>query len=180
MEQFERLMSSPQVTFETSADYRRELRNTEVATAFEITAQIPELYDYIYEKFPEYYNASGGRYKGITAVKKLNFDSNDNPKKNIVAPFSKRAVPTASPEGFIVPLVYGLRAIIENRHCGNSNRIIWVTDPKDFLDKNLKKIVDQYSGILSVCEYDPQKVGKASQSYQAALSAFKMALAGIL
>lgn len=33
MAQFEKLMSSTQVTFETTNDYRRELSNTEVATA---------------------------------------------------------------------------------------------------------------------------------------------------
>lgn len=93
-----------------------------------------------------------------------------------MAPFSKRGVPTASPDGFIVPLVCGLRAIIKNEN----GRIIWTTDPKRFLENNLKKIVSDYYGILSVCEYDPQKVGKATQSYNAALNAFKMAQAGIL
>lgn len=181
MAQFEKLMSSTQVTFETTNDYRRELSNTEVATAFAITAQLPELYDYIYEKFPEYYNATGRRYGAITAVKKMNFSSNDSDdkkkkKKNIVAPFSKRGVSTASPEGFIIPLVCGLRAIIKNEN----GRITWITDPKKFLENNLEKIVSDYSGILSVCEYDPQKVGKAAQSYNAALAAFKMAQAGIL
>lgn len=181
MAQFEKLMSSTQVTFETTNDYRRELSNTEVATAFAITAQLPELYDYIYEKFPDYYNATGRRYGAITAVKKMNFSSSDSDdkkkkKKNIVAPFSKRGVSTASPEGFIVPLVCGLRAIIKNEN----GRITWITDPKKFLESNLEKIVSDYSGILSVCEYDPQKVGKATQSYNAALAAFKMAQAGIL
>lgn len=171
MAQFEKLMSSTQVTFETTNDYRRELSNTEVATAFAITAQLPELYDYIYENFPKYYNAASGRYGAITAVRKMNKN-----KKNIVAPFSKRGVPTASPEGFIVPLVYGLKAIINNKN----GRINWTTDPKKFLENNLEKIVRNYYGSLSVCEYDPQKVGKALQSYNVALNAFKMAQAGIL
>ena len=45
---------------------------------------------------------------------------------------------------------------------------------------NLDKIVKNYAGILSLCDYDPQKVGKNPQSYTQALNWFKMAVAGIL
>lgn len=31
-----------------------------------------------------------------------------------------------------------------------------------------------------MCDYDPQKVGKNSQSYEQSLAGFKMAIAGIL
>ena len=48
------------------------------------------------------------------------------------------------------------------------------------LRNNLGKIVKSYSGIISMCDYDPQKVGKNAQSYEQALGSFKMAIAGIL
>lgn len=49
-----------------------------------------------------------------------------------------------------------------------------------FLQDNLEGIVRHYAGIFSMCDYDPQKIGKNQQSYAQALSAFKMAMAGIL
>ncbi len=49
-----------------------------------------------------------------------------------------------------------------------------------FLQNHLEEIVAYYSGIFSMCDYDPQKIGKNHQSYAQALSGFKMALAGIL
>ena len=76
-----------------------------------------------------------------------------------------------------MPLVYGLQAIMENN--GN-NEIRWKQPPMAFLFNNLEKIVAHYSGIFSMCDYDPQKIGKNPQSYTQALSGFKMAIAGIL
>lgn len=175
LKQFEKLMSSPYVTVETGEDYKRELRNPEVASAFKIAVELPELYDYIFEKFPELYNAAGGSYGRITAVKNLN-----NKIKNKVSPFTKTPIGTVSPDGYIVPLVYGLQALMENREINGRNKIRWTRPPQAFLQENLGKIVAHYVGIFSMCDYDPQKIGKNSQSYAQALAGFKMAIAGIL
>ena len=168
LKQFDRLMSSPDVTNETSADYKRELYNSKVLSAFRITSQLPALYDYIYEEFPKLYNAAGGSYGKITAVKTLRRSKN--------APFSNRPIETPSPEGFITPLVYGLLALMEN----DGTRIRWKQDPMEFLKNNLGKIVKNYAGLFSMCDYDPQKIGKNPQSYNQTLAAYKMAMAGIL
>lgn len=175
LKQFEKLMSSPEVTTETTADYKRELKNLEVVSAFKIAVELPELYDYIYEIFPKLYNAAGGSYGRITAVKKLNERC-----KNKKAPFTEVEIETLSPEGFVVPLVYGLQALMENRVVDGRNKICWTQPPKTFLDNNLKKIVAHYIGLFSMCDYDPQKIGKSPQSYAQALAGFKMAIAGIL
>lgn len=175
LKQFEKLMSSPEVTVETAADHKRVLKNPEVGSAFKIAVELPELYDYIYEKFPDLYNAAGGNYGRITAVKKLNAKRKD--KKT---PFTEVEIETVSPEGFIVPLVYGLQALMENRVVNGQNEICWTQSPTLFLQNNLKKIISHYAGIFSMCDYDPQKIGKNPQSYVQALSGFKMAIAGIL
>ena len=104
LKQFEKLMSSPDVTRETSTDYKRELKNTEVYSAFQIAVELPELFDYIYEKFPKFYNAAGGSYGHIMAVKKLN-----DKRKDKTIPFTRKEIEIISPEGFIVPLVYDCR-----------------------------------------------------------------------
>lgn len=176
LKQFEKLMSSPDVTTETDADYRRELKNSEVQSSFEIATELPALYDYIYKAFPDAYNAAGGSYGRITAVKKLN-----EKRKDKTTPFTGLEVDTVSPEGFIVPLVYGLQALMEKRKMNGEMRIRWAQDPRVFLENNLNKIVaNSYSGIFSMCDYDPQKIGKSPQSYTQALSGFKMAIAGLL
>ena len=176
LKQFEKLMDSPEVTVETSSDYKRELKNVEVSSAFRITADLPGLYDYIYEKFPDFYNSAfGGKFGRITAVKTLNEKS-----RGKYAPFTKRQIETLSPEGFVTPLVYGLQALLKNENSNGYNKIDWIRDPMLFLKENLPGIVKYYSGILSMCDYDPQKVGKNLQSYEQALAGFKMAIAGIL
>ncbi len=175
LKQFEKLMSSSDVTSETSSDYKRELKNVEVSSAFEVAVDLPCLYDYIFERFPALYNAAGGSYGRITAVKTLNEKRRDKH-----APFSGKDIETLSPDGFIVPLIYGLQALMERRMVNGHHKIVWSCSSMSFLQENLPKIVKYYSGIFSMCDYDPQKVGKNSQSYEQALAGFKMAIAGIL
>lgn len=175
LKQFEKLMSSPDVTRETSCDYKRELKNTEVCSAFEVAVQIPALYDYIYAKFPECYNQADGKYGRITSVAKMN----EGRCAKKVTPFTNKPVDYMNPEGFIVPLVYGLLALMEKTKVGGYSRIQWKTDPVPFLEQHLVEIVKYYKGAISMCDYDPQKIGKNAQSYTQAISAFRMALAGI-
>ena len=175
LKQFEKLMSSAEVTNETSVDYKRELKNQEVLSAFKIATDLPDLYDYIYKVFPDLYNAAGGIYGRIVAVKKLN-----EKRKDKKTPFTGIEIETVSPEGFIVPLVYGLQALMEKRETNGRSQIVWSQPPRVFLENNLKKIVAHYAGIFSMCDYDPQKIGKNPQSYAQALAGFKMAIAGIL
>lgn len=177
LKQFEKLMSSPEVTRETSSDYKRELSNLEVLSALRIASQLPELYDYIYESFPSLYNAAGGKYGSITAVKALNQN-----RREKLTPFFEREMASdsyLSPDGYITPLIYGLIALMENREVNGQKEIHWICSPKDFLKNKLGSIVANYIGLFSMCDYDPQKIGKNAQSYKQAVSAFKMALANI-
>lgn len=174
LKQFERLMSSPEVSVEKDAS-KCEIINEEVISALKITAELPELYDYIYQEFPRLYNQNGGIYGRIVAVKAL------NEKRTIKkAPYTNREIDTLSPDGFIIPLFYGLKALMECREVNGIRKIVWVKSPMSFLIENLPKIVSYYSGIFSICDFDPQKVGKAQQSYTQAIAGFKMAIAGII
>jgi len=175
LQQFKKLMDSPEVTGESGDGYRRELRNAEVESALRLAAELPALYDYIYSAFPSMYNAAGGSYGRITAVKKLN-----QGRRGKRTPFSGKEIDTLSPDGFIAPLVYGLQALMERKNVDGHWEITWKKPALEFLKENLETITANYVGMLSVCDYDPQKVGKAPQSYTQALAAFKMAAAGIL
>ncbi|WEV73688.1 hypothetical protein OZX74_07230 [Bifidobacterium sp. ESL0798] len=169
---FNRFMSSSDVTGGTN-DYTSELHNPVVYSAFQLAVQIPELYDYIYAQFPDLYNRANGSYGNIIAVKGLNPTSATTKK---YTPFSKQPVQTANPLGFIVPLVYGLTALVKVE----PNKVVWRHEPKSFLKENLPKIVSQYKEVFDPCGYDPQKVGKSAMSYSTAENAYKMALFGIL
>lgn len=174
LKQFERLMSSPEVSVEKDAS-KCEIINEEVISALKITAELPELYDYIYQEFPRLYNQNGGIYGRIVAVKALN-----EKRKIKKAPYTNREIDTLSPDGFIIPLFYGLKALMECREINGIRKIVWAKSPMSFLIENLPKIVSYYSGIFSICDFDPQKVGKAQQSYTQAIAGFKMAMAGII
>lgn len=168
MSQFDKLMGSPDVTVESKDNYRRVLMNDEVKSAFEVAVQLPELYDYIYEQFPRLYNQSGGSYGGITAVK------NVNKKTKKVTPFSGKEIDTLSPEGFLIPLLYGLQTLMEAAIDSNGQRIIrWKQAPMPYLVNNLGRIVKEYRELIVAFDWDPQKVGKSKHSYTTALRLFK-------
>ena len=79
-----------------------------------------------------------------------------------------------------MPLIYGLQALMVHKNNNGRNEIVWKQEPLPFLQNNLGEIVKYYSGIIGICDYDPQKVGKNLQSYEQAHAGFKMAIAGIL
>lgn len=174
LKSFERLMSSPAVTIEPASGYRRELISASVRSSFKVAVQMPELYDYIFKMFPSLYNRAGGSYGRITAVKKL------NERKNKVTPFLGETIETLSPDGFITPLVYGLQALMDLKTENGKQIVVWSVDPMPWLKENLAAVVESYVDVLAPWGFDPQKVGKAPQSYTTALRAYKMALAGIL
>ena len=149
--------------------------NQEVRSALRIGAELPALYDYVFEMFPKLYPSAGKKYSRIPAIKKLNEN-----RRTSVAPFTGASVDVLSPEGFITPLVYGLQALMERQAIEGHYEIQWTVPPMDFLHKNLEAIVKQYAGTLDMCGYDPQKVGRSQISYKQAVSCFKMALSNIL
>lgn len=164
---FERLLSSPDVSETNAGDFKRDLKNKKVLSAFKLTADILKLYDYIYEAFPDLYNANDGRFGGITTVKKMNDAARTKRTK-----FGNKDISWKYPDGFIVPLVYGLGALIEEKEDGSLG---WSTDPYRFLKDHLADVVTKYKGVIAVVQHDPQKVGKAAVSYTTAEDAFETA-----
>jgi len=173
LQHFERIMSSEDVTIVDENDSKHKLLNDEVSSALQIAVDIPELYDYIYEKLPNLYNAAGGSFGKITAIKSMN--SKKTPK---LTPYLGKKVNTLCPDGFVMPLVYGLKTLMTNTTINGKNTIVWSQPPMSFLEKNLGKIVEQYSLVINMCDFDPQKVGKASQAYQMVVAAYKNVING--
>jgi hypothetical protein len=125
-------------------------------------ADMPKLYDLIAKKFPEAYNANNGRFGGITAVEKLNSGA-----KSKLTKFTNETLTYKSPEGFLAPLVYSLKALLVKGEDGN---LSWRVDPYKFVNNYINDMVKPYSEVMKEAEFDPQKVGKSSAAFNSCLS----------
>lgn len=162
---FHRFMASDDVTTNTA---KPEIKSDKVLSAFKVAADIPFLYDYIYENFPNIYNANDGRFGGIGAVAKMNNKSGRKETK-----YGQKAIDWKYPEGFIAPLVFGLRSLMVR---DDSGLLRWATDPMLFLKNHLPQIVSRYKKLIEENDYDPQKVGKSSVAYESTLDMFEIIL----
>jgi len=165
---FDRLMGSPAVSKQTGGEYRHELHNTQVGSALALAAEIPVLYDRIYRMFPDAYNDGTGRFGGLTVVKQAK-DLRTKP----VTHFTNGPVSYSYPDGLIMPLVYGLKSLIER---GPDGSLRWRIEPNLFLDECFQSIVKKYRVIMDAFRADPQKIGKNEGSYDLVLDAFETEL----
>ena len=151
---FDRLMEQPGITKQHS-DARRELHNSSVGSAFEVLRDLPRLYDRIYRDLGEAYNRAGGSFGRIRAVRV--------PKRgSVFTPFYAHEAPYGVPEGFVVPIVYGLKALMRVQ----DGKVGWVTDPDQFLDEHFDTLVRGLRMPMEMAGFDPQKVGKNENTYR--------------
>lgn len=166
--QFDSLMSDELVSEATDGEYTRAVHNESIRSALLLAGQLPVLYDKIYQDFPYAYNDGDGRFGKITIVK-LAQDMRTKPTSY----FTDEPVNYSYPDGLIMPLVYGLRALMTTTEEGH---VEWSQDPVEFLDNHLAPIVRKYRVILDAYRFDPQKVGKNEGSYELVLDAYKTEL----
>jgi hypothetical protein len=167
-ELFNSLMENDDVSKKGDGDYIRELKNSRVHSALLIAAALPQLYDKIYADFPVAYNDTEGRFGKISVVK-LAQDMRTKP----TSPFTEKPVKYSYPDGLIMPLVYGLKALMVK---GDDGKVSWSEDAVKFLDEHLESIVKKYRVILEAFRFDPQKIGKNEGSYELVLDAFETEL----
>jgi hypothetical protein len=165
---FDELMGLDAVSEPTDGEYTRALHNEQVRSAIILTGQLPELYDRIYRDFPYAYNDGGGKFGNINVVK-MSKDMRTAPTTY----FTGQPVDYSYPDGLIMPLVYGLKSLIE---VDENGLVDWKQDPFNFLDTCLPNIVKKYRVILDAFRFDPQKVGKNEGSYELVLDAFETEL----
>ena len=165
---FDDLMSDDRVSRPTDGEYTREIHNKSVRSALALAAQLPALYDKIYADFPLAYNANGGKFGNITVVKMA-----PNMRTQPKSYFTNESVEYSYPDGLIMPLVYGLKALMTTT---SDDRVVWSQDPTKFLDKHLTQIVRKYRVVLDAYRFDPQKVGKNEGSYQLVIDAYETGL----
>jgi len=71
-----------------------------------------------------------------------------------------------------MPLVYGLKGLMEIK----DDRVVWATNPKEFLKKYLGDIAGAYRLVLDMARFDPQKLSKNQASHEFAVGEFEKAL----
>lgn len=174
LNKFVKLMDSGKVTMSSGDSFHRDLKNPTVASALRVAVQLPRLYDFIYSNFPKWYNGAGGSYMSIDVVSKLN-----ERRRNKTTPYFHNPVDALVPEGYIAPLLYGLRALMEQRENDDGEIIIdWREgiDPTEWLNENIHEIMIAYRDIIKMQGYDPQRVGKTPGSYNHVHSTFEAIL----
>src|SRR5262249_40377116 len=151
---FDKLMEHPDVSKQKNGP-QYEMHSTSVGSAFDVLAKLPALYDKIFVEMGDAYNkATGGKFGKIRAVR--------IPKRgSAYSPFTHQESEYGVPDGFVVPVLYGLKAImkIEDR------KVQWLTDPKAFLDRHMKALVGAFKMPMEMAGFDPQKVAKNQNSY---------------
>ncbi|HEX3966596.1 MAG TPA: hypothetical protein VHW70_01400, partial [Edaphobacter sp.] len=176
--QFDKLMLDPQVS-EPRGGPVHELFNETVASCFDVLADLPKLYDKIYAEFPEAYNSNGFRFGSNTIVKIYDparrAAAKDKTAYVAIQPhtaFTNLPVFYRYPDGLIMPLVYGLKGLMEIR----DDRVVWAADPVAFLDAYLPNIAGAYRLVLDMARFDPQKLAKNQASHEFAVGEFEKAL----
>jgi len=172
MQNFVDLMEDESVSEQVDGVYK--LKDKQVLSAFKLLKDFPKLYDAIYKRFPEAYNKADGSFGRIVSVKLFKPEKYLDDKKKYLkhqphTPFYEEAVNYNYPEGFIMPLVFGLSALIR----ADKEGLSWKVDPFKFLADHFDKIVENYKGVLQLSEWDPQKVGKNAMSYGIACQQFE-------
>ncbi len=176
--QFEKLMLNEHVSSPTEGP-THELHNDVVASCFDVLRDLPKLYDKIYAEFPEAYNKNNFKF-GANPIVKIYDPTKRQVAKDksgyvVTQPtthFTSQLVVYRYPDGLIMPLVYGLKGILEVK----DGKIVWATDPYAFLDQHLKSIAGAYRLVLDLARFDPQKLSKNQSSHEFAVDQFATAL----
>lgn len=156
---YDKLMEEEGVVEETKGNIV-EIVDPRAKNALALMADLPRLYDLIYQLLPDAYNKAGGKFGKITQV--------EMPKngKGFRTHFYRKAADFRYGDGYFYPLVYGLSALMKV----DGDKIGWVTDPDQFLKNNMITIMKSFSAMIAGVNFDPAKVGKSSPAYNLASS----------
>lgn len=159
-----------------------ELVDEKVGQALSLMADIPRLFDLIYELLPDAYNSVSpgfGRIRGVKiygeGAEKYKENKEKYLRKAPVTRFYQREVKYDYGEGYIYPIVVALGTLIEV----GEHSVRWKTNPDDFLRKNLPEVMLSYRDMIVAQAYDPARVGKMSGAYNVVARTFESALQAI-
>lgn len=172
---FDDLMSDEGISARAADGPTHALHNAAVQSAIKVLGSIPSLYDKIYAMLPDAYNKADGKFGRMTVVKIYDPTKKGDKKHTRTVPlthFTEQPVRFSYPDALIMPLVWGLRALMEVV----DGEVRWKTDPSTFLDRHLNRIAQSYRFAIEMAGFDPQKLGKNEGSYSLAEREFETAL----
>ena len=164
---FDRLMEHSDVSKAIDDGPRYRLHNKAIASAFKLLADLPGLYDHIFINLGTAYNTSTkGKFGRISAVV--------IPKRgSTLSPYLKQESAYAVPDGFVLPVLYGLKSIMKVE----DDKVVWATNPVKFLERHLEALAFALKMPMEMTGFDPQKVAKSENSYLFMVEKAKMMLA---
>ncbi len=136
-----------------------------IESALALMKDIPYLYDLIYLNFPKAYNNISPGFGRITKVR-------ETKEKHSKTKFYKLDSDYSYPDGFIVPIVASLSALIGY----DGNRVYWKVDNiRTFVKNNLVNHSEMIVKLIKTNDYNPQNFGKSGSSYEAIEMQFEFA-----
>ncbi len=179
VEAFNALLRHDDVSSKVEGGYERQLQCESIRSALRVGASLPDMYDQLVRQFPEAYNKAGGSFGRITAVKMFDAEKAKEKNKKYLrkkprSPFYGREMLYTCPDGFVVPFLYGMRALMQ---VDGQGLVSWRHDPTAFLNSRLVEVMRSYKLVIELGDFDPQKVGKNISAYQFAESAVSATLA---
>ncbi|MEH6714364.1 hypothetical protein [Parasphingorhabdus flavimaris] len=186
-DKFNSLMMLDEVTqpIGGQAGQARQLVHKTVESCLHITADLPRLFDLIYEKFPVYYNNGNFRFGRRNVVKmydpvKLkqlkeeNRDTQAYTGIRPVTPFFQNSTAEMKwkyPDALIIPFVTGLSALMTIE----DGKVVWAYDDIDSIVlEKLEKAAPLFDGQLDAYDWDPQRLAKSSSSHKQAASYYEV------
>ena len=134
----------------------RKLTNPLFKSALVCGMEFVELYEELYLGFPDAYNKVSKGFGRISCVKQ-----SSKKEQKFKTKYRRNPCEYKYPDGFIIPILWGLRELLEVR----DGEVVWASDPNEFLANSLVEIMNVYYDMISMCDYDPQKIGKNSGCY---------------
>jgi hypothetical protein len=175
---YNKLMESDEISKKSKGDIR-ELTHRGVKSALGLMKDIPRLFDLIYSEFPDAYNEASPGFGRISSVRIWDpSKAKSGDPKYLPQPSKAKFYGTECkfdfPEGFVMPVVWALSALMEYKE----GKVQWKHghDPAKFIKRNLRKTLQVYHGMIHMGGYDPQKVGKTLACYHLVANDFKSRL----
>lgn len=144
----------------------QKLRHPEIKSALDLMRDLPRMFDWIYERFPDAYNKTSPGFGRIGSVRtytpnKKAFDKRKHARTQPKTRFYQTPVEFDYPDGFIIPIVWSLSELIDS----DGAAMRWKADPRSFFGSVFPKLMSVYHDLIKMAGYDPQKVGKSAASY---------------
>ena len=158
--------------FDSYADENGKINDKLFLSAINIFKDIPELYDLIYEKFPDAYKTHSQRFGGISCVKI--YEKGKKGPSYLSQPaktkYYQQECQYKYPDGFIIPIVAGLHSLM----VVEDDKLKWKVDPHKFIKEKLSESVTMLVNTIKDNDYNPNMVGKSNGAYESMKIMFKL------